>query len=296
MALFSEIRAALPKEEQWSEARQKIGGFGQAISPLGKLTALAGLDSESLIKAISDRVSGDTSVSAAKRKAEDALRKAGSPVLVVMDDLDRLTPDELLLVFKLVRLVGHLPNVYYLISFDEQTLLDVLRRSELVGDSEPRAREFLEMIVQVRLDLPAFRERDADVLVDRSLTAVLRSHELTMTPVEQRRFSEAYFRHLQGRPACAHLERSSGSSARSMPPSAHSPETWISSTSCSSPLCAPASPASTGSSGGIAPNSPAPVSIRRPGGTNSLANALIDGAPGSAKQASPKSICKACSA
>lgn len=116
-----------------------------------------------------------------------------------MDDLDRLTPDELLLVFKLVRLVGHLPNVYYLISFDEQTLLDVLRRSDLVGDSEPRAREFLEKIVQVRLDLPAFRERNADVLVDRSLTAVLHSHELTMMPNEQRRFSEAYFRHLQGR-------------------------------------------------------------------------------------------------
>ncbi|MFI5635375.1 P-loop NTPase fold protein [Streptomyces sp. NPDC051664] len=199
VALFSEIRAALPEEEQWSEARQKIGGFGQAISPLGKLTALAGLDSESLIKAISDRVSGDTSASAAKRKAEDALRKAGSPVLVVMDDLDRLTPDELLLVFKLVRLVGHLPNVYYLISFDEQTLLDVLRRSDLVGNSEPRAREFLEKIIQVRLDLPAFRERDADVLVDRSLTAVLHSHELTMTPSEQERLSEAYYRYLQAR-------------------------------------------------------------------------------------------------
>ncbi|CAM5683205.1 hypothetical protein SGRIM128S_04659 [Streptomyces griseomycini] len=49
-ALFSEIRAALPKGERWSEVRQKIGGFGQAISPLGKLTALAGLDSEGLIR------------------------------------------------------------------------------------------------------------------------------------------------------------------------------------------------------------------------------------------------------
>lgn len=80
-ALFSEIRAALPKEERWSEARQKIGGFGQAISPLGKLTALAGLDSEGLIQAFSDRITGDTSASAAKRKAEDALRQVGQPVL-----------------------------------------------------------------------------------------------------------------------------------------------------------------------------------------------------------------------
>ncbi|MFF4308449.1 P-loop NTPase fold protein [Streptomyces sp. NPDC001601] len=199
MALFSEIRAALPKDGQWSEVRKKIGGFGHAISPLGKLTALVGLDSEALIKEVSNRISGDTSVSAAKRGAEEALREAGRPVLVVMDDLDRLTPDELLLVFKLVRLVGHLPNVYYLIGFDEQTLLDVLRRSELVGDSEPRAREFLEKIIQVRLDLPAFRERDADVFVNHSLTAVLTSHGLAMQPDQERRCVEAYIRCLQGR-------------------------------------------------------------------------------------------------
>ncbi|MFB6850149.1 P-loop NTPase fold protein [Streptomyces sp. NPDC056373] len=183
------MRAALPKEERWSEVRQRIGGFGQAISPLGKLTALAGLDSEGLIQSFSDRITGDTSASAAKRKAEDALRQAGQPVLVVMDDLDRLTPDELLLVFKLVRLVGHLPNVYYLISFDEQTLLDVLQRSDLVGNSEGRAREFLEKIIQVRLDLPAFRERDAAAMSIRALNTLLDSHSLSMTPGEERRFS-----------------------------------------------------------------------------------------------------------
>ncbi|GLP68763.1 hypothetical protein TUSST3_53860 [Streptomyces sp. TUS-ST3] len=198
-ALFSEIREALPRDERWSEARLKIGGFGRAISPLGKATAVFGLDSEGLIQEVSSRISGDTSASAAKRKAEEALRKAGRPVLVIMDDLDRLTPEELLVVFKLVRLVGHLPGVYYLISFDERTLLDVLQRSELVGNSEPRAREFLEKIVQVRLDLPAFRERDADLLVDRSLSAVLASHSLALTPDEQQRISEAYYRHLQDR-------------------------------------------------------------------------------------------------
>ncbi|MCO5974813.1 P-loop NTPase fold protein [Actinoallomurus soli] len=37
--------------------------------------------------------------------------QAALPVLVVMDDLDRLAPEELLVVFKLIRLVGHLSNV-----------------------------------------------------------------------------------------------------------------------------------------------------------------------------------------
>ncbi|MFJ3861489.1 P-loop NTPase fold protein [Streptomyces sp. NPDC090085] len=69
--------------------------------------------------------------------------------------------------------------------------------SQLVGNSEPRARDFLEKIIQVRLDLPAFRERDADVLVNRSLAAVLASHNLTLSASEQERLSEAYYRYLQ---------------------------------------------------------------------------------------------------
>uniref|UniRef100_UPI003D754A2B KAP family P-loop NTPase fold protein n=1 Tax=Actinacidiphila sp. bgisy160 TaxID=3413796 RepID=UPI003D754A2B len=199
LALFSEIRAALPDDGQWSDLRRKVGAFGQSISPLGKLTGLLGLDSSELIKHVSDRIAGDTSASAAKHTAETALRQAGLPVLVVMDDLDRLTPQELLVVFKLIRLVGHLPNVYYLISFDEQTLLDVLQRTDLVGSNDQRAQEFLEKLIQVRLDLPAFRDRDIIAMTTRLLNALLDSHGVSMSPAQEQRFSEAYFRHLQDR-------------------------------------------------------------------------------------------------
>lgn len=158
-----------------------------------------GVDAKPVLQLISKRIGGDTSASAAKRKVEAALRAAGQPILVVMDDLDRLTPAELLLVFKLVRLVGRLPNVHYLLSYDEHTLLDVLRRSDLVGGEESRAREFLEKIVQVRLDLPAFRERDAVKLMDQYLTEVLEDHGKQMASSDVSRFAEAYQVHLQAR-------------------------------------------------------------------------------------------------
>lgn len=51
----------------------------------------------------------------------------------------------------------------------------------------------------MRLDLPAFRKRDAAAMSIRALNALLESHSLHMTDSEQRRFSEAYFRHLQDR-------------------------------------------------------------------------------------------------
>ncbi|MGX4731439.1 P-loop NTPase fold protein [Kitasatospora griseola] len=198
-ALFSEIRAALPKGDRWSVAREKVRDFGISISPLGKVGGLFGLDVSDVVKSVAERVGGDTSASAAKESAVAALREADRPVLVVMDDLDRLTPDELLLVFKLVRLVGNLPNVYYLISFDERTLLDVLSRSDLVGGSERRASEYLEKIVQVRLDLPAFRERDAIRLVEGCLNTMLENHQLSLTRAEEQRFGLAYVQYLQDR-------------------------------------------------------------------------------------------------
>ncbi|OPC76469.1 hypothetical protein B4N89_46340 [Embleya scabrispora] len=200
LALFSEIREALPKGDRWSTARTTLAGYARAISPIGKLGSLVGpFDASGPLKGIGDRIEGDTSASATKRRVEEALREAGRPVLVVMDDLDRLMPDELLLVFKLVRLVGRLPNVHYLISYDERTLLDVLRRSDLVGGEASRAREFLEKIVQVRLDLPAFRERDAGEMVERALSAVLGAHGLGFDDAQVRRFSAVYFGHLQDR-------------------------------------------------------------------------------------------------
>ncbi|MFJ2193901.1 P-loop NTPase fold protein [Kitasatospora sp. NPDC087861] len=198
-ALFAEIRNALPKDKRWSKSRESLAEFGNSIAPLGSLASLVGVDAKPILQMVSKRIGGDTSATAAKRKVTEALRTADKPILVVMDDLDRLTPAELLLVFKLVRLVGRLPNVHYLLSYDEHTLLDVLRRSDLVGGEETRAREFLEKIVQVRLDLPAFRERDAVKLVERCLTEVLESHGKQLTSSDVSRFAEAYGGHLQTR-------------------------------------------------------------------------------------------------
>lgn len=197
--LFAEIRQSVPRDKRWRETRKQLAAFAQAVSPLGVLSMLAGVNSQPLLESLAKRVAGDTSVSAAKRQVENSLRQLNQPILVVMDDLDRLTPAELLLVFKLVRLVGRLPNVHYLLCYDERTLRDVLSRTELVGGQEARAGDFLEKMVQVRLDLPAFRERDANILIEQGLEEVLQDHGCSLAPEDVSRFQEAFFGHLQER-------------------------------------------------------------------------------------------------
>jgi hypothetical protein len=194
---FRELRNALPKGAKWSEARKHIGEFGKALSTFAGL--IPGVSAEDAIAATADAIAGDQGATAVKKAAEEALKKLKEPILIVMDDLDRLTPEELLLVFKLVRLVGRLPYVYYLLCYDEDTLLDILSRTDLVpreDSSDKRAREYLEKIIQVRLDLPALREHQALTLVDASLTHVLTTNAVSFDEENMDRFRTAFHDHI----------------------------------------------------------------------------------------------------
>jgi predicted KAP-like P-loop ATPase len=190
---FAELTAALPEGNRPNNVRTRIGEFARTVSPLGKLVNLAGVDGEVLLKFSGDLLVGDSSASAAKKSAEDALNEANVPVLMIIDDLDRLTPDELLEVLKLVRLVGRLPHVYYLLSYDERTLLDVLQRTTVTGDNEERSRAYLEKIVQVRLDMPALRATQRKTLLDDGLATIGAAVDLLLTAEDERRLREIYF-------------------------------------------------------------------------------------------------------
>lgn len=190
---FAELTATMPKGKRPSNARTKVGDLARTVSPLGALAGVVGVNAEGMLQLAADLISVDTSASAAKRAADDALRKVGRPVLMVIDDLDRLTPDELLEVLKLVRLVGRLPHVYYLLSYDERTLLDVLQQTAIAGNSEIRARAYLEKIVQVRLDMPALRATQRSTLLDRGLEAILGPYDVQLSDTDQRRLSDIYF-------------------------------------------------------------------------------------------------------
>jgi predicted KAP-like P-loop ATPase len=72
-----------------------------------------------------------------------------APVLVVIDDIDRLTEDEISLVFRLVKANADFPNLIFLLLFQRETA-----ESALDKISGNQGRLFLEKIVQVGIDLP----------------------------------------------------------------------------------------------------------------------------------------------
>jgi hypothetical protein len=196
---FAELREAFPGEMKGTKAREKIADLAEAVSPFASAASLVGFDGSAVVQGAAKLVGGDRSVTAAQHRLEKILEKRARPILVVMDDLDRLAPDELLLTLKLVRLIGRLPYVHYLLAYDEDTLLDALTRTGLVGASKSRARDYLEKVVQVRFDVPAIRPNDIAAMTTTFLNKALSDVKMDMDNEQLGRFTRAYFAHLQRR-------------------------------------------------------------------------------------------------
>jgi hypothetical protein len=72
-------------------------------------------------------------------------------IIIVLDDLDRLQPDELRKVLTLVKTFGDLPNVVHLLVYDRRILARALDPAAVNRDATP---SYLEKIVQAEYDLP----------------------------------------------------------------------------------------------------------------------------------------------
>lgn len=73
-------------------------------------------------------------------------------ILIIIDDIDRLTQKEIRDIFQLVKLVGDIPNIVYLLSFDREVV-----RLALDEFHKGKGEDYLEKIVQVQFELPQIR-------------------------------------------------------------------------------------------------------------------------------------------
>lgn len=85
----------------------------------------------------------------ARTEFSEALRERRSRIIVIIDDIDRLLLEEMRTVFSLVKSLGDLPNIVYVICFDRSAVESALGWG--AGQGEHR---FLDKIVQVSLRLP----------------------------------------------------------------------------------------------------------------------------------------------
>lgn len=86
------------------------------------------------------------------------LNKKECKVLVTIDDIDRLSDEEIISVFKLVKSVGDFPSMIYLLAFDFDIVVRALKNVQH-GDGS----EYLEKIIQVPFEIPSVNLRSIHI-------------------------------------------------------------------------------------------------------------------------------------
>ena len=99
-------------------------------------------------------VSTDT-ISALREKVEAETEKLGIPIVVFIDDLDRLPPDELYAMIRLIKGVSDFRFVTYVLAYDREYI-----NLALADKGIPHPDRYLDKIIQVRLQLPVARLSD----------------------------------------------------------------------------------------------------------------------------------------
>ncbi len=126
-----------------------------------------------------------------KNKVQNSLRSLDKKVVMIIDDLDRLTPEELRLVFKLIRLCGDFHKFIYVLSFDREVICDLLRKAEV-----PQPQAFLEKIIQMDVQLPEVEKKKIDGFFTDGLEGFFEEFQVHFRDRDWERFGELYHDHI----------------------------------------------------------------------------------------------------
>ena len=131
---------------------ERVAGGLQTVGKLSEAAGELGVSWLSFAGKVTGVVSGWFTASKEKLKARiaESLRRLPQPVIVVFDDIDRLTADEVALLFRLVKANADFPRFVYVLLFDREYAKAAL--DEVAGQ---RGDEFIEKVVQVTIDVPA---------------------------------------------------------------------------------------------------------------------------------------------
>lgn len=187
--LYAAILEAFPNGSHQSIRKKATGLVRRGAPALKALPAVGAAASETLTSFLPSK-SWDSEF----ESLATAIRQASVKILVLVDDVDRLQPKELLLLMKTVRLLGRLPRVNYLLAFDRKSTINTLRIA--LGTEKSAAEDYLEKIVQYPLDLPAPQQSFLQEVVFRELNPILNKNASYAASNARDRFESFYLNHM----------------------------------------------------------------------------------------------------
>jgi len=141
---FDQLQSKIKgQKSKIKKLRNRLADFADVVSKVPIPYASAG-------EAVSALVREKTKdVVEIKEEIADLLKDYGSTILILIDDIDRLTAEEIRQLFRLVKAIADFPNIIYILLFDKSVVIEALKQVQNVS-----GEDYLEKIVQVPFELP----------------------------------------------------------------------------------------------------------------------------------------------
>lgn len=145
---FTELQFVLGKSHKFdSELLTNLSDLAEAASEITPFPGLVKLVALGLRKVAKQQ---KKDIMELKGEIADSLKQQKTKILIIIDDIDRLTTDEIRQVFRVIKAVADFPNVVYLLAFDKKVIVKAL-----TGMQDLPGEQYLEKIVQVPFELPS---------------------------------------------------------------------------------------------------------------------------------------------
>lgn len=123
----------------------KIGPFGVDFSNVAK----------GITKGIGKKLSKRKhTLEDVKGRINEILNDLALPLIIFVDDIDRLDNTEIRQLFKLLKLTADFNNLVYIVAFDDEVVSNVLNEDYLGKGDLKGGKEFLEKIINIPLPIP----------------------------------------------------------------------------------------------------------------------------------------------
>ena len=143
------------------DVSKEVKKYGNNVLSVSKNTT-----TETLLNAL--KIIPDTSLSDSFANVNDILNRLDKKVIVFFDDLDRLKPNEVFEVLKLIRNTASFDVFNYVVGYDKAYLIEALKNNNI-----PFADKYCEKIFLKEFPLPPITQTQIDDFVKHSILEIL---------------------------------------------------------------------------------------------------------------------------
>jgi predicted KAP-like P-loop ATPase len=155
--IYSEFKQKKIDFETLQPIFEKLFEFGSLLATISTPAGFLIGSSFALLKGLAKKEEEKTIDKTLKLRRElvSLLKNQNKTVLVVIDDVDRLTANEIQELFRALKAVASFPKMIYLLAYDTEVVVEAFENQTIGGViNKGKGREYLEKIVQLSLSLP----------------------------------------------------------------------------------------------------------------------------------------------